>query len=91
MVYSRVDTIRVDCPESVGFFLTEGLRLGDKTSLEQDIHGIIGIPVSALRGRLLSNFAVDERMAWMEKRETTHQFGRRDLVANATINAISRL
>ena len=60
-------------PESVEFFSKGGTGLGDKTSLEQDIHTITGVPVSALRGSPLSDFSVSERMAWMEKRETTRQ------------------
>jgi len=58
-------------PDSVEFFSREGVRLGTKTSLERNIHEITGIPVSILRGSSLSNRTVSERMAWMDKRETT--------------------
>ena len=60
-------------PESVDFFSQEGMRLGSKRSLEQDVHEITKIPVSALRGSPLSGFSVEQRMAWMAKRETTRQ------------------
>jgi hypothetical protein len=58
-------------PKWVEFFTREGERLGDKLSREQDIHRITGIPVKALRGGSLSDFTVSERLAWMDKRETT--------------------
>ena len=58
-------------PYSVEFFSQDGVRLGDKRSLEQDVHNVTGIPTSVLRGGILSNFSVEERLAWMEQRETT--------------------
>ena len=58
---------------SVEFFSREATRLGDKQSLEQQIHEITGIPVSALQGRPLSDFTVDERMFWAAKRETKRE------------------
>jgi hypothetical protein len=57
-------------PRSVEFFCWNGKRLGDKKSLEEQLHKITGIPVSALRGTPLSEFSVDERMSWIENRET---------------------
>jgi len=60
-------------PASVEFFSREGAHLGNKSSLEQDIHKITGIPVNALRGSPPSDFSVSERLAWMDKRETTRQ------------------
>ena len=57
-------------PASVKFFSREGELLGDKKSLERQIHEITGIPIEALRGSPLSNFSVDERMSWAAKRET---------------------
>src|SRR6266699_1777151 len=60
-------------PASVEFFSKEGVRLGDKASLEQHIHDATGIPVEALRGSPLRGFSVPERMAWMEDRETTRE------------------
>ncbi|KAK0730886.1 HET-R [Lasiosphaeris hirsuta] len=60
-------------PTTVEFFCAEGKRLGDKESLEQHIHNITGIPLGALRGGLLSDFSIDERMEWVKKRNTTHE------------------
>jgi hypothetical protein len=57
-------------PRSVEFFCWNSKRLGDKKSLEEQVHKITGIPVSALRGTPLSEFSVDERMSWVENRET---------------------
>ena len=57
-------------PASVEFFSLEGKRLGDKKSLERQIHEITGIPVQALQGNPLSRFSVTERISWAEKRET---------------------
>jgi hypothetical protein len=57
-------------PTSVEFFSVEGERLGDKGSMAQEIQGITGISVEALRGRPMFHFSVDERLSWAEKRET---------------------
>ncbi|OTB04378.1 hypothetical protein M426DRAFT_11524 [Hypoxylon sp. CI-4A] len=57
-------------PRVVEFFSSEGQLLGDKVSLEQQLHGITKIPVSALRGTLLSKFSIEERMSWSQNRET---------------------
>jgi hypothetical protein len=60
-------------PSSVAFFTKEGFELGDRSSLERYIHEVTGIPVKALRGHILSDFSVHERMVWAEKRNTTRQ------------------
>ncbi|KAL9582028.1 MAG: hypothetical protein Q9212_003544 [Teloschistes hypoglaucus] len=60
-------------PKSVEFFSSDGVRLGDRSSLEEEIHRITGIAVDALRGRSLSDFSVSERMAWATKRTTTRK------------------
>lgn len=52
------------------FSSREGEFLGDKQTLEQLVHEITGIPVLALRGQPLSEFSVDERLAWALGRET---------------------
>jgi NACHT domain/Heterokaryon incompatibility protein (HET) len=57
-------------PSSVEFFSQERKRLGDKRSLKQPIHEITGITDSALRGAALSQFSVDERFSWTERRLT---------------------
>ncbi|KAF2189356.1 hypothetical protein K469DRAFT_626298 [Zopfia rhizophila CBS 207.26] len=58
-------------PASVEFFSVEGKLLGDKKSLERQIHEITGISLQALQGGLLSQFDFVERMSWAKKRETT--------------------
>ena len=58
-------------PLSVEFFSRGGKRLGDKKSLELQIHEITGIAAQALQGSPLSQFSVTERMSWAAKRETT--------------------
>lgn len=60
-------------PTTVEFFCVERKRLGDKKSLEQQIHDITGIPSEALRGGVLSDFSIDERMTWVKKRNTTRE------------------
>ena len=58
-------------PRSVEFFSWEGNGLGNRRTLEQHIHEITGIPTTALRGDLLSQFDVDERFSWAKRRQTT--------------------
>ncbi|KAF7507447.1 hypothetical protein GJ744_010378 [Endocarpon pusillum] len=58
-------------PTSVEFYSREGKRLGDKKSLERQVHEITGIPVPALRGNPLSGFSTDERLLWAQNRNTT--------------------
>jgi len=60
-------------PASVEFFSREGQRLGDKKSLERQIHEITGISILALQGTPLSQFGVDKRFKWAEKRQTTRE------------------
>jgi hypothetical protein len=61
-------------PTCVNFFSVEGQRIGDRNSLVQEIHQITGIPIQALQGRRpLTEFSVDERMSWAEKRETKRE------------------
>jgi hypothetical protein len=60
-------------PPSVEFFSSEGQRIGDKSSLVQQIHNITGISSKALHGASLSLFSIDERLAWAEKRRTTRK------------------
>ncbi|QPC71960.1 hypothetical protein HYE68_002712 [Fusarium pseudograminearum] len=57
-------------PQSVEFFTKEGIRLGDKSSLESIIHQVTGIPVAALRGTSLTSFSIEERLRWTENRQT---------------------
>jgi len=60
-------------PGSVEFFSREGKRLGDKRSLERQIHGITGIAVPALRGIPLYEFDIEERLLWAKHRKTTRK------------------
>ncbi|KAK1238238.1 hypothetical protein MKX08_002817 [Trichoderma sp. CBMAI-0020] len=60
-------------PSSVEFFTQDDRRLGDKRSLEQQIHEITGIAVKALRENDLSQFDTEERFKWAEKRQTTEE------------------
>ncbi|KAL8648661.1 MAG: hypothetical protein Q9226_005902 [Calogaya cf. arnoldii] len=57
-------------PESVEFFSREEELLGDKKVLEQQLHQITGIPVTALHGGSLSYFSISERMRWAANRHT---------------------
>ncbi|KAH9204262.1 NACHT domain-containing protein [Leptodontidium sp. 2 PMI_412] len=57
-------------PASVEFFSFEGNRLGDKSSLQKQICKATNISPSALQAKSLSQFHIDERMQWIEHRET---------------------
>jgi len=60
-------------PCSVEFFSRQGKRLGNKSSLRQQIHEVTNISQSALQGGPLSQFGVDERLQWIEHRQTTRK------------------
>ena len=60
-------------PTSVEFYSLEGMRLGEKRSMEQQIHEITSIPVRALRGSPLSDFSIEERLSWVTKRKTARE------------------
>ncbi|KAH7068389.1 kinesin light chain 1 [Paraphoma chrysanthemicola] len=60
-------------PESVEFFSVQGVRLGDKTSLLHELHGITGISIDALQGTPLNGFSVEERMSWVGQRKTKRE------------------
>jgi hypothetical protein len=57
-------------PNEVGFFSQEGKRLGDKKTLERQVHEITGIPILALQGASLGQFGVNVRLSWAESRQT---------------------
>jgi hypothetical protein len=57
-------------PSSVEFFSRESVRLGDKISMEKELHEITKIPVQALRSARLSEFTEKERISWASGRET---------------------
>lgn len=58
-------------PPSVEFFDSTKQKLGTKSSLESRITQVSGIPAKALRGTVMSEFTISERMAWAAKRNTT--------------------
>jgi hypothetical protein len=60
-------------PSTVEFFSKEGIRLGDKISLERQACEITGIPIKALRGSHLSDFSVAERFSWVKRRDTKYK------------------
>ena len=57
-------------PKSVRFYSQEEKLLGDKKILEHQIQEITGIPVTALSGRPLPQFSIEERLGWAAKRKT---------------------
>ena len=58
-------------PASVEFFSRNRARLGDKGSLQQQIQQKTGIDIRALQGERLTNFSINERFSWIERRKTT--------------------
>ena len=60
-------------PISIKFFSKERELLGDKQSLEQQIHEITEIPILALRGSTLSQFSTEQKFAWAKDRKTTRE------------------
>jgi hypothetical protein len=60
-------------PLSVEFFCSNGKLLGDKKSLERQLHEITGIKISALQGTPLSTFSVEERKSWAKNRQTKRE------------------
>jgi heterokaryon incompatibility protein (HET) len=57
-------------PETVEFYSRDCVRLGDKSSLEQQIAKRTGIPIAVLHGRSLSRFSSEEIFSWVEQRHT---------------------
>lgn len=58
-------------PKIVDFYSRDHVRLGDKRSLGQQLVGITGIAIGALQGESLSQFSIEVRFSWTEKRQTT--------------------
>ena len=58
-------------PHSVEFYSKEHIKLGNKRSLERQIHETTGIAIKALRGCPLSIFSIEERFGWALSRQTT--------------------
>ncbi|PVH94224.1 HET-domain-containing protein [Periconia macrospinosa] len=57
-------------PGSVEFSSREWKRLGDKRTLTQQVRKITGIPESALQGGPLPQFSINERLSWIQHRQT---------------------
>ncbi|KAI0548332.1 heterokaryon incompatibility protein-domain-containing protein [Xylaria curta] len=55
---------------AVEFLSSDGVKLGDKVSLEREIHQITGIDLAALGGTDLSKFSFEKRMSWAGGRKT---------------------
>ncbi|KAK6214532.1 hypothetical protein LQW54_004253 [Pestalotiopsis sp. IQ-011] len=60
-------------PVSVTFFSAQGDDLGDRKSLQNEIHSITKIPTTALEGTALGQFPTHERLAWAQSRQTTEE------------------
>jgi hypothetical protein len=60
-------------PTSVEFFSAEGKRVGDRISLEQEIHKITGISNRAFQGSPLCQFSVDKRLSWAKGRQAKRE------------------
>ncbi|EPE06925.1 kinesin light chain 1 [Ophiostoma piceae UAMH 11346] len=60
-------------PSSVEFFSSDDIRLGDKSSLSQQVHEITEIPITAIKGDKVSDFGVEDRFRWSASRETTEE------------------
>ncbi|RMZ80954.1 hypothetical protein DV738_g2498, partial [Chaetothyriales sp. CBS 135597] len=61
-------------PSSVQFFSQEWEELGNKKSLEFQLHQITWIAIEVLQGsRPLADISVDERMSWADRRTTRHE------------------
>jgi len=58
-------------PKSVEFFSREGLKMGTRKTLESQISAVTGIPTKALQGSSMTDFTLEERTGWMDKRHTT--------------------
>ncbi|KAF2464685.1 WD40 repeat-like protein [Lindgomyces ingoldianus] len=60
-------------PPQVDFFWSHGKKLGNKVSLERLLQEITGIPARALQGTPLSEFSVEEQLAWATNRQTKRE------------------
>ncbi|KAG9196073.1 hypothetical protein G6011_01194 [Alternaria panax] len=58
-------------PEHLEFFSAEGKPIGSKSSRVLQISELTRIPTAALQQTALSQFTVEQRMAWTEGRQTT--------------------
>ncbi|KAF2626772.1 hypothetical protein BU25DRAFT_440399 [Macroventuria anomochaeta] len=57
-------------PRVLVFYAEGWTQLGDKASLQQEIHEITAIPLSALQGTPLFEFSANARLQWGQSRQT---------------------
>lgn len=57
-------------PRIVKFFSIDGQILGDKQSLQQQIHQITGVSIEVLQGKSLTEVSEQERFSWTTGRQT---------------------
>lgn len=60
-------------PRVMEFYSCNHQLLGNKESLEQELHAITRIPLSTLRGVDLSPFSVEKCILWANDRESTYE------------------
>jgi hypothetical protein len=60
-------------PSAVEFYSRDLVPIGDKKTLEREIHSVTEIAIEALQGHDLSKFSISERLKWGEHRETTEE------------------
>ena len=60
-------------PRVVEFFSKTGKPLGDKVTLLQALHLRTRIPVLALQSGSLEDFSIDDRISWIEGRQTKRE------------------
>jgi hypothetical protein len=60
-------------PGYVEFYSLERKRIGDKSSMVENIHDITGISIQALQGHPLHQFSIEERKSWAANRHTKRE------------------
>jgi hypothetical protein len=60
-------------PTAVEFLSVEGERLGDRAGLLQELHDVTRIPTQALQGHPLSQFDIEERLSWGDRRHAKRE------------------
>lgn len=57
-------------PSNLRFYSMEWTKLGDKPSLQLEIHRITAVPLAVVNGALLSDYSIEERLQWGSARQT---------------------
>jgi WD40 repeat protein len=57
-------------PSNLRFYSMEWTKLGDKSSLQLEIHRITAVPLAVVKGALLSDYSIEERLQWGSARQT---------------------